>query len=166
MGVPSSQQAARRSSTRAPRSERSSCFVMSSRRSACSPDPARLCPRSPTHLGRLATIVATISIWPASRDGRRATVPRCSGCLLLPAGLQQPVCLLLRPLAQPTTPAPMTIHRHEWKVSAPLLTCVWIDWRHSCGATVLGLSAAACWPAPAMCQQGGTSLLCVPMQSC
>ena len=76
-----------------------------------------------------------------------ATVPRCHDaraacCCLLACSAA--ASLLLQPLAQPVTPAPMTIHRHEWKVSAPLPTCVWIDWRHSCGATVPGLSVAAC----------------------
>ena len=87
--------------------------------------------------GRLGTLVAAISVWLASHNGRLATVPRCPGCLLLPAGL-------LRSSQSPTPatssthhPAPVTIHRHEWKVSASLPMGVWIDWRHSCGHVAL-----------------------------
>jgi hypothetical protein len=100
MGAPSSQQAARRGSTGAPRSERSSfsyasgatgdyrchhfCLACLPQRAAC--HGACCC----LHVGLLACSTAA--------------------------------SLLLRPLAQPTTPAPVTIHRHGWKVSAPLPT--------------------------------------------
>ena len=74
-----------------------------SRRPACSPDPARLCPCSPMRPGRLATLVAAISVWLASHNGRLATVPRCPGCLLLPAGL----------LRSSQSPAPATSSTHH-----------------------------------------------------